>query len=135
MPGNYTIVHTRFVAFFLFSVSCRWKFLPGPARMGECGRPPPPARVPPTQFSTVANSARDLIYRGFVGGQMLSRGFVGSQMLSVACPGPCGTKLTSSATIAHALPIGSMSASLTEGRRKHDLTFSTLNNQVYTQFS
>lgn len=61
---------------------------------------------------------------------MLSRGFVGSQMLSVACPGPCGTKLTSSATIAHALPIGSMSASLTEGGRKHDLTFSTLNNQI-----
>lgn len=89
--------------------------------MGDTSKSPPP-HVPPTHFSTIANSARDLIYRGFVGGQMLS----------VSCLGPCGTMLTSSATIAHSSSIGSMSATLMEGPRRHSLTFSTLNNQVYT---
>lgn len=86
-----------------------------------CGPPGPPPRVPPSHFSTVANSARDLLYRGFVGGQMLT----------VSCLGPCGTRLTSSATIAHDCTVGAMSATLLEGtQRKHELTFSTLSNQV-----
>lgn len=89
------------------------------ARMADtCGAPPP--RLPPTHFATVANSARDLIYRGFVGGQMLS----------ISCLGPFGTRLTSSATIAHDFTVGAVSAALVEGQRKHELTFSTLNNQV-----
>lgn len=87
--------------------------------MGDtCGAPPP--RYPPTHFNTVANSARELIHRGFVGGQMLS----------VSCLGPFGTRLTSSATIAHDFTVGAMSATFVEGQRKHELTFSTLNNQI-----
>lgn len=87
--------------------------------MGDASSASAP-RIPPTYFSSVAYSARDLLYRGFVGGQTVS----------VSCLGPWSTKLTSSATLAHVITVGTMSATVVEGQGKCEITFSTLCNQI-----
>lgn len=95
--------------------------------MGDCkpcsqpgATAPMPPKDGPVHFAAIAKSAKDLIHKGFVGGHMLS----------IGCYGPCNSSITSSATVAHDITVGAMTASMSEGPRKHEISFSTLNNKV-----
>jgi hypothetical protein len=92
-------------------------------RRAHCPPPPPPyIRTGPLHpnFSDLGKVPRDLLTKGFSPGHVLS----------FSCLGPKSSLLTSTATIQTASTVGVTTASVVEGCRKHELSFSTLNNQV-----
>ncbi|CAM6032370.1 unnamed protein product [Sphagnum compactum] len=95
--------------------------------MAECRKahcPPPPPYIPTgplhPNFSDLGKVPRDLLTKGFSPGHVLS----------FSCLGPKSSVLTSTATIQTASTVGVTTASVVEGCRKHELSFSTLNNQI-----